>query len=328
MPSPNSRSRTVALATLAAAALLIALAYSSCSKKEEAAAPSAGSPPPAAQAQGAPSASPPAAGEASGGTATPAAGAPAAEGGASAGGAGGEAPGTRVAMADKSDEKKATAQPPGAAVLVRGDATITGEVKLTGTPPEMQPLKRGVDPVCAKTQMNDEQVLAKNGKLENVVVWISEGIPPQPAPAEQAKLQQTQCMYRPRVQAVQDGQTLSIHNGDTTLHNVRAVRGTKTLFNKAQPPGSQDIAEAVAAGPALQFKCDVHPWMKAYAVVVPSAFHAVTGPDGTFTIKGLPPGQYTVSAWHELFGTKTTQITVQGLKASPILFEYDVKDRE
>ncbi|HYV50142.1 MAG TPA: carboxypeptidase regulatory-like domain-containing protein [Myxococcaceae bacterium] len=326
MSSPNSRSRTITLATLAAAALLIALAYSSCSKKEEEApAPSAGSPPPAAQAQA--PASPPAAGEASGGTATPAgaptAGAPAPEG------AGGEAPGTRVAMADKKEEKakESAVQPPGTAVPVRGDATITGEVKLTGTPPEMQPLKRGVDPVCAKTQMNDEQVLSKDGKLENVVVWVSEGIPPQPAPAEQAKLQQTSCMYRPRVQAVQDGQTLSIHNGDTTLHNVRAVRGTKTLFNKAQPPGSADIAEAVAAGPALQFKCDVHPWMKAFAVVVPTPFHDVTGPDGKFTIKGLPPGQYTVSAWHELFGTKTTQITIMGGKATPVLFAYDAKDR-
>lgn len=277
--------------------LPVLLVAFSCSKKEEAEAPSAGSPPPAAQAPA------PATGEASGGTAEP--------------------PGKMVAMADK----KAEPAPATPAAPVKGDLTITGEVTLTGNPPEMQPLKRGVDPVCAKQQMNDEQVLAKNGKLENVVVWVSDGVPPQPAPAEQARLQQTQCMYRPRVQAVQDGQTIAIKNGDATLHNVRAVRGTKTLFNKAQPPGSPEIAEAVTAGPALQFKCDVHPWMKAYAVVVSNPFHAVTGPDGKFTISGLPPGKYTVSAWHELFGTKTSQIEVQG-KATPILFTYNAQDRE
>jgi hypothetical protein len=277
--------------------LPVLLVAFSCSKKEQAEAPSAGSPPPAAQAPAPP------AGEASGGTAQP--------------------PGQMVAMADK--EKKA--EPPAAAGPVKGDASIDGEVTLTGTPPAMQPLKRGVDPVCAKTQMNDEQVLARNGKLENVVVWISEGVPPQAAPAGQAKLEQTACMYRPRVQAVQEGQTISIHNGDATLHNVRAVRGTKTIFNKAQPPNAPAIAEAASAGPALQFKCDVHPWMKAYAVVVPHPFHAVTGPDGKFTIKDLPPGQYTVSAWHELFGTKTSQITLQGGKSTPILLTYDVQDR-
>jgi len=304
MSSPRSRSRTIALVALAAAVLAMALAYSSCSKKEEAEAPSGGSPPPAAQTAATPPPAPPAAGEASGGTAEP--------------------PGKMVAMAEK--DKKA--EPAAATPPAKGDATLSGEVTLAGKAPEMQPLKRGVDPVCAKTPMNDEQVLAKDGKLQNVVVWISEGLPAQPAPADQAKLQQTECMYRPRVQVVQDGQTISIHNGDKTLHNVRAVRGTKTLFNKAQPPGTPDIAEAVAAGPALQFKCDVHPWMKAYAVVVSNPFHAVTGPDGKFTISGVPPGQYTLSAWHELFGTKTTQITVQGLKATPILFKYDVQDHE
>ena len=272
--------------------LLPVLLIACTCKKEEAPAPSAGSPPPAAA-----QAPAPATGEASGGTAAPA--------------------------PEKKAEPSAMGGP---TVPVKGDASITGEVKLTGTPPEMQPLKRGVDPVCAKTQMNDEQVLAKAGKLENVVVWISEGVPPQPAPADQAKLEQTACMYRPRVQAVQDGQTIAIHNGDATLHNVRAVRGTKTIFNKAQPPGSPPIAEPTSAGPAMQFKCDVHPWMKAYAVVVSNPFHAVTGPDGKFTISGLPPGKYTVTAWHELFGTKTSQIDVQG-KATPILFTFDAQDR-
>jgi plastocyanin len=293
--------------------LLVAFA---CSKKEEAEAPSAGSPPSAqAPAAAARPEAAPAAEAASGGTAAPAP-APAAE-----------PPGKMVAMADKTDKASAVA-PPGSAVPARGSASVTGEVKLNGSPPEMQPLKRGVDPVCARKAMNDEQVLARDGKLQNVVVWISEGISPQPAPPEQARLQQQDCMYRPRVQAVQDGQTLAVHNGDGTLHNVRAVRDGKTLFNKAQVPGGPDIAQAVQSGNVLQFKCDVHPWMKAYAVVVSTPFHAVSGEDGRFAIHGLPPGQYTVTAWHELFGTKTAQITVESGKATPILFAYNAQDRE
>jgi plastocyanin len=309
MSSPR-RSRSLALVATALAALLLAFAYSNCSKKEDAQAPSAGAP--AAQAPAAPTGTeaPPSAGSASGGT-------PA------------EPPGKVVAMAEKTD-KASTAAMPGTVAVGRGNGSIAGEVTLTGAPPEMQPLKRGVDPVCAKKPMNDEQVLSKGGKLENVVVWVSKGAPAAAAPTTQAKLQQMDCMYRPRVQAVQEGQTLSVHNADGTLHNVRAVRDGKTLFNKAQLPGGPDIAQAIGAGNVLQFKCDVHPWMKAYAVVVPSGYSAVTGPDGKFVLDGLPPGQYTVSAWHELFGTKTTEVTLTDAdrKATPILFSFNVQDRE
>jgi hypothetical protein len=147
-------------------------------------------------------------------------------------------------------------------------------------------------------------------------------------PTTQAKLEQHDCMYRPRVQAVQDGQTLSVHNADATLHNVRAVRDGKTLFNKAQLPNGQDIAQAIQGGTVLQFKCDVHPWMRAYAVVVPNELSFVTGPDGKFAINGLADGKYTVSAWHELYGTKTALVTIESGKATPILFSFNTQDRE
>ncbi|HZN94125.1 MAG TPA: carboxypeptidase regulatory-like domain-containing protein [Myxococcales bacterium] len=226
-------------------------------------------------------------------------------------------------------ETKVEPSTPPAAAPGGGSASISGEVKLEGTPPQMQPLKRGVDPVCAKKPMNDEQVLSRDGKLENVVVWVSEGAPAAGAPpAAPAKLEQIDCMYRPRVQAVQDGQMLEVHNGDKTLHNVRAVRGTKSLFNKAQVPGGPKITETARAGEVMQFKCDVHPWMKAFAVVVPHSYSDVTNESGRFNIKDLPPGKYTVTAWHELFGTKKSEVTIQEGKASPILFVYNVQDRE
>ncbi|HEY8207671.1 MAG TPA: carboxypeptidase regulatory-like domain-containing protein [Myxococcaceae bacterium] len=313
MSSP--RSRSLAFATAALAVLSLALVFSNCSKKEE-------TPPPPKAEQAAPAKT-----EGGATAGAPADGAPApapAGGGAPAA----EPPGKMVAMADKTD-KKATPEMPGSPEMRKGSSTLKGEVKLTGTPPEMQPLKRGVDPVCAKKPMNDEQVLSKDGRLQNVVVWVSKGVPPGPVPEKQAKLHQEDCMYRPRVQAVQDGQTLSVHNGDGTLHNVRAVRDGKTLFNKAQIPKGPDIAQAISAGNALQFKCDVHPWMRAYAVVVPNEAYAdVTGPEGKFSIDGLAPGDYTVTAWHELYGTKTIPITIESGKATPILLVFDVQDRE
>lgn len=206
---------------------------------------------------------------------------------------------------------------------------IEGEVLLTGEPPKMQPLKRGIDPVCAKTPMNDEQVLAAGGKLQNAVLWISAGAPPAGAPpAEPATLDQVECMYRPRVQAMQAGQPLEIRNSDPTLHNVRSSRDSKTLFNNAQPPKSAPIVKSFPdGGSVIRFKCDVHPWMAAYIAVVPHGFFAVSGPDGKFSIKDVPAGTYTVTAWHELFGAKTFEAVVAAGKPSASSVTYSVEDR-
>jgi plastocyanin len=231
--------------------------------------------------------------------------------------------------APKAEEPKAEAAAPAApAATGKGTASISGEVTLDGAAPEMQPLKRGMDPICGKQQMNDEQVLAKDGKIQNVVVWVSAGMADATPPTTAAKLDQTECMYRPRVQAVVAGQTLEIHNGDGTLHNVRTARDGKTLFNSAQPPKSAALSKTFpAGGGVVSFKCDVHPWMKGFVAVVPHSFFAVTGADGRFTIPELPAGKYTVSAWHELFGTKTAEVTVADGAEAKQTFTFKAADR-
>ena len=118
-------------------------------------------------------------------------------------------------------------------------------------------------------------------------------------------------MYRPRVQAAVAGQSLSIRNSDQTLHNVHGYKGPSTLFNQAEIPGMPAITKKLSeTDQVLKFKCDVHPWMTGYVVVSSNPFFAVTGDDGSFRITGLPPGSYTLEAWHERFGAKTAKITV------------------
>ena len=175
------------------------------------------------------------------------------------------APASKPAEAPKMAEPAAPAEaaapaaPAAAPATGKGTASIVGEVKLDGKAPEMQPLKRGMDPVCAKKQMNDEQVLSKDGKLENVVVWVSAGLADGTAPTTPAVLDQTECMYRPRVQAVVAGQSLEIRNGDPSLHNIRTSRDGKTLFNTAQPPKAAPITKTFpSGGGVVQFRCDVH----------------------------------------------------------------------
>ena len=209
-----------------------------------------------------------------------------------------------------------------------GHAVIEGTVKLNGAPPEMAMTKRDADPFCAKTPTKEEEVVVgPAGGLSNVVVRITAGASGHyDPPAAPAMLDQSACMYRPRVQAIVAGQTLSIRNGDQTLHNVHGYKGPSTLFNQAEIPGLPPIARKIGdAGDILKFKCDVHPWMTGYVVVNANPFFAVTGPDGHFKITDVPAGKYTLTAWQERYGAKTAEVTVAADKPTEVSFAYDAK---
>jgi plastocyanin len=211
-----------------------------------------------------------------------------------------------------------------APAVVAGDkGTVKGKVVVTGKIPVMEDLKRNSDAFCAKKQMKDETVVAgAKGELANVVVHIN-GLPATAPPKEKATLSQDDCMYRPRVQAVVDGQTLDIRNGDPVLHNVHTYEGARTLFNVAQVPGTPNIEKTFTQnGVMLKFKCDVHQWMTGYVWVQNNGYFAVTEKDGTFAIKDVPVGTWDIEAWHERFGTKTGKVTVAKDKTAEVKFDF------
>lgn len=206
-----------------------------------------------------------------------------------------------------------------------GDGVIRGTVTMTGTPPPVQALKRGSDPVCAKTPMNDEQLLVEQGKVQNVFVRVVDLSPSAP-PTEALIVDQRDCMYRPRIQGAVAGQPVLIRNQDGTLHNVHGYFGTKTLFNNAQPARSNPVSKAFADVGVIKLKCDVHPWMVGFVGVAANPFFAVTDAAGAFEIKGLPAGTYTVETWHEKLGSKSQKVTV-GSAPAAVTFTYSADDR-
>jgi plastocyanin len=220
----------------------------------------------------------------------------------------------------------APAAPAATAPGATGQGSIIGTVKLKGTPPEMQMTKRQADPFCARTPMKDEEVVAgAAGGLKNVVVRVIKGANGHyDPPGTPIVLDQSACMYRPRVQAAVAGQALQIRNSDQTLHNVHGYKGPSTLFNQAEIPGLPPITKKLPEGSeVLKFKCDVHPWMTGYVVVSPNPFFAVTGDDGTFKITGVPAGSYTIEAWHERLGTNTFDLTVTEGKPTEVAFDIE-----
>src|SRR5437660_3439323 len=202
--------------------------------------------------------------------------------------------------------------------------TIEGEVDFTGKAPTPGKLHREADPFCAKKTMTDPAVLVKNGKLENVWVHVSKGTKETAKPpSSTVSMDQKDCMYTPRMTTAVVGQKILAKNGDPVLHNVHTYLGATTLFNKGMPNEKAAPIEYVAKEEGMmKWKCDVHPWMRGYIGVSKNALQAVAG-DGTFKIENVPPGKYTIEAWHEKYGAKTQEVTVETGKPAKVTFKYD-----
>lgn len=207
-----------------------------------------------------------------------------------------------------------------------GSGSISGLVSFTGEDTDAE-INMDADPVCASLHSDGastETILAADGNLANVFVYVKEGVSGSyPAPSEPAVLNQEGCTYGPHVSGIQTGQKLIIRNSDSTLHNVHALPVNNKEFNQGQPFQNMELEKTFdIAEVMIRFKCDVHPWMAAYLGVVDHPYFAVSGTDGSFSIEGLPAGDYVVEAWHETLGTRTENVTV-GDGAVALSFDFD-----
>ena len=202
--------------------------------------------------------------------------------------------------------------------------TIDGKVKLTATPAPNRRIPMGADPNCltinAGKQVVQETVLrAADGGLANVFVTLRGSFAGAPAPAGTAVIDQRGCTYHPRIQGARVGQTLDVRNSDSTLHNIHSMSTKGNTFNTGQPVAGMSFKYQLKSEEVmLHVKCDVHPWMTGYLGVVNHPYYAVTDATGAFHITGVPPGKYTIVAWHEQYGPLTQTIEVKaGASAAP-----------
>ena len=216
------------------------------------------------------------------------------------------------------------AKPAGKAYTAKGDeGTVSGAISFTGTPPAPKKIDSSADPACGTANPNlvTEDTAVADGKLANVFVYIKDGAAADGTkigdyaftpPSDAVTLDQKGCQYVPHVLGVQVNQKFKVTNSDQTQHNIHPNPKSNPGWNQTQANGAAPIEKTFTRHEVLiPVKCDQHPWMKSYVAVVKHPFFAVSAADGTFVIKGLPPGKYTVAAWHEKGGPNGTEKTME-----------------
>lgn len=206
--------------------------------------------------------------------------------------------------------------------------SIEVEVRIGGRIPEPAKIDMSLFPGCASQYPDpplDDSLIIADGHLANAVVSIEEGFGDRAfaVPSEPVIINQSACRYVPRVSVAMVGQRVQFRNRDPEAH---VVRGSARLARTTPVPdqmlsGSHTVIFD-RAETAIPLRCDTHPWMRGYVSVVTNPYAAVTSPGGTVVLQPVPPGEYLLSVWHEIAGTKERIVTVEPRTAAKVTFEY------
>ena len=207
---------------------------------------------------------------------------------------------------------------------------VTGSVVFDGTAPKNEPIRMNADPTCLKQatgeQTQETYAVGADGKsLANVFVYVKDGLGSYSydPPTGSVTIDQKGCRYHPHVFGMRTGQKLEILNSDPTLHNIHATPKSNSEFNTGQPIQGMTTTHTFSKQEIMvPFKCDVHGWMNAYVGVVDHPYFAVTDKDGKFELKTLPPGTYTIEAWHEKMGTQEQKVTIGAKETKDVAFTF------
>ena len=216
--------------------------------------------------------------------------------------------------------------------------TLKGNAKYQGpiSNPSQLNKQMAAEPLCGVQYIDstgqqikvysDSFIIDDNMNLKNVLVWLKNVSYDGPILTKPAVIDQKGCKYQPHVLGIMKGQKVLIKNSDPMLHNIHSMSKTNAQFNFAMPSVVKEKETTFDnVEEPFYIKCDVHPWMKSWALVQDHPYFAVTDENGNFSIENIPPGIYEVVAWQEKFKmkrsiTKTVEIKDSSETVQDFLF--------
>ncbi len=206
---------------------------------------------------------------------------------------------------------------------------IVGKISFTGKPVPSKTIDMSEDPQCNKlhkTPVVDRPVAVnKNGTLANVFVYIKGGLEGKKfaPPSFAAVMDQKGCWFEPRILGIQTGQELEVTNSDPVTHNIHPRAHVNREWNQSQAEGTPPLQRKFMLPEIMiRVKCNIHNWMHAWIGVVDNPYFAVSGADGSFELKNVPPGEYTMEAWQEELGTQEQHVTVSPSGKAEVAFTF------
>jgi carboxypeptidase family protein len=200
---------------------------------------------------------------------------------------------------------------------------IQGRVVVVGDLPAAKKIPITIDQyVCGTEQAMGDLIISAAREIRNVVVWLENPPPGAPSapPRPVTPMDQKECVFVPRVAIVPASGTVEFLNSDRLLHNLHSVSRENASFNRTQPK-DRTIPVTFAKPEIVRIDCDLHSWMRAWVVVAPHPFYALSDAQGRFKLDNVPPGQYTVRVWHERLGETSRPVTVPATGPAPVTIE-------
>jgi len=211
-----------------------------------------------------------------------------------------------------------------ALLLAAGTGALSGKVTLSGLAPKLAPLPVTRDmKVCGNNKPDESVEVSQGGGVRNAVVWLIDVPVPKEVKARKETLDQQHCAFVPHVVVAPVGSTVDVINSDKALHNVRAQAGDVKLMNYAMPIPGHVVPTKLQKDGMFKVSCDVHPWMRAWLVVLPTAAFAVTGEDGRYGIADLPPGRHRIKIWHERLGEREAEVQIRADETTTYDLQYN-----
>ena len=196
------------------------------------------------------------------------------------------------------------------------EGSLSGAISFNGAAPAAKQFDTASDAVCkAGAPVFSEEVVVNNGKLQNVFVYVKSGLPDNvsfPPQTSEVTLDQKGCRYVPHVLGLHTGANLKVTSSDQTNHNIHPIPKNNREWNDTIFPSADPLTRRFTKPEVMiPVKCGLHAWMRAHIGVLDHPFFAVSDANGQFTLKGLPPGEYEIEAWHKLYKAQSLKVKVE-----------------